>query len=265
VPLLGTLPRIARSGLTQELGGRAPAGGASAAATPSRYAYASEHRLMEHVRMIRTALLQRIADGNERILLVTSALPRTGKTSVALLLARSLAVIGRRVLLVETDLRRPTLGDRLGLTTSKGLYALLTKSAEEHQVILASGAVNLDVVLAGAVPESFDPELLATDYFKDCLRRWRERYDFVLLDSPPVLAVADPQVMAGMADGVILVLKVSYDRRTEAVDAYHQLLGAGANVLGTVVIGGEEGGGYNNRYRYYYVYGYRPKSETQGS
>jgi Mrp family chromosome partitioning ATPase len=129
-------------------------------------------------------------------------------------------------------------------------------------VILASGAVNLDVILAGAVPETFDPELLAANVFKDCLRRWRERYDFVLLDSPPVLAVADPQVMAGMADGVIMVLKVSYDRRTEAVDAYNQLLAAGANVLGTVVIGGDEASGYSNRYRYYYVYGYRPKSDS---
>ena len=264
VPHLGMLPYVRRANLPRELGGASQTGGDSWAKASKQYAYASQHRLMEHVRMIRTKLLERVGHGKERIVLVTSAMASTGKTSVALLLARSLAVVGHRVLLVEGDVRRPALAVRLGLTTQDGLYSLLTKSIDEHQAILASGVVNLDLVLAGEVPESFDPELLAVGVFTECLRRWRERYDFVLLDSPPVLAVADAQILAGLADGVIMVLRASHDRRVEAAEAYGQLVAVGARVLGTVLIGGGEGDGYPYGY-YYNSYGYRPKTEPQGS
>ena len=125
VPVLGMVPYVRKASLPHELGGAAQTGGDSWQKASKKYTYASDHRLMEHVRMIRTTLLERVAHGEERVILVTSALPSTGKTSMALLLARSLAVVGRRVLLVEADVRRPALADRLGATTETGLYSLL--------------------------------------------------------------------------------------------------------------------------------------------
>ncbi len=103
VPHLGTLPYLRKANLPRELGGTGQTGTDGWAKASKQYNYASDHRLMEHVRMIRTTLLERLAHGQERIILLTSALPSTGKTSVSLLLARSLAVVGRRVLLVEGD------------------------------------------------------------------------------------------------------------------------------------------------------------------
>lgn len=260
VPFLGLLPMVPDRSRPREIGGQAAdlamIRKGSAAHELGTY---TRHALMESMRMVRTALLERLSQTGEQTILITSALPSTGKTSVALLLAKSLAVVGKRVLLVEGDLRRPALSVRLGLKPESGLAALLNGEANESQTIIPSGTTNLDVLLAGEVPEDFDPELLANGVFAGCVERWKEHYDYILLDSPPVLPVADAQVLASLADGTLMVMRASHDRREEASDAYAQLNSAGGRLLGTVLIGGQagqEGGGeYGHYYRYYRSYG----------
>jgi capsular exopolysaccharide synthesis family protein len=199
---------------------------------------------MECVRMIRTALLERVRGTGSRVVLITSSNSRAGKTSVALALARSLADLGKKTLLVEADLRRPTLHERLGLQDNAGLAALLTKSARDSEVMLRTGDRKPDIILAGELPPGFDPELLADGVFAACLTRWRKSYDFVLLDSPPVLPVADARILARQADGTIMILRASHCRRTEVLQAQADLGAVGCRLLGTVLVGGTAGSQY---------------------
>lgn len=203
-------------------------------------------------------------------MLITSSLPGTGKTSVSLLLAKSLAVVGKKVLLVEGDLRRPTLAERMKLTTNEGLASVLSGGRDDREAILNSGLSNLDVLPAGSIPENFNTELLANGVFENCVEAWKRRYDFVLIDSPPLLPVADAQILAGHAEGTVMVLRSSHDRKKEAADAFAQLKAAGGNLIGTVLIGGRfsqrDGDGYT--YDYYYYKNpqtYRTSAEDKGA
>jgi capsular exopolysaccharide synthesis family protein len=153
---------------------------------------------------------------------------------VAVLLARSLAQLGKRTLLVEADLRRPALSQNLKLDSRAGLAALLAGTVDEKNVLVPTDLENLDLVPAGARPGEFNAELLANGVFTDCLERWRKAYDFVLLDSPPVPVVADARILAAHADGTILVLRSAHCRRTEVMRAYLDLQAGGSSLLGTI-------------------------------
>lgn len=193
--------------------------------------------LMESVRMVRTALLERLDQDTSNVVLVTSASSRAGKTSFAVLLARSLAMLGRRTLLVEADLRRPSLAQRLSLDSESGLAALLMGSTADESVIVRSSVDKLDILVAGELPEHFSAELLANGVLSRCLGRWKESYDFVLLDSPPVLPVADARILSSQADGTILVLRSSHCRRAEVAQACTDLTDAGGRLVGAVLVG----------------------------
>lgn len=193
--------------------------------------------LLEGTRMVRTALLRRIAGTGKQVILVTSPSTDDGKTSLALLLARSLASLGKRTLLVEGDFRRPALSRRLKLESKVGLASLLLGIAKEERAILSTGTAGFDVLLVGERPVDFDPELLANGVFASCLSRWKKRYDYILVDSSPVLPVADARIVAGQADGTIMVLRASRSRRAEVVQAYADLSATGGSLLGTVLVG----------------------------
>ncbi len=249
-PFLGLLPKLPSIYLPTELGGQFLQPSADGAVNPRLL-------LMENMRMIRTTLLERVGRTNERVMLITSSLPHTGKTSVALLLAQSLAVVGKRVLLVEADLRRPVLGQRLGIDAQNGLAALLAGKATDDEVVIRGRTTRFDLVPAGVLPFDFDPELMANGVFNACMARWREVYDFVLLDSPPLLRVADAQILAGSVDGTIMVLRSSHDRRAETMQAFAQLNAVGGTLIGTVLIGGQFGRGHErDGYGYGYDYSY---------
>lgn len=208
--------------------------------------------VMERVRIVRTAMLERLRDSRNSVILITSSSARAGKTSVAVLLARSLAQLGKRTLLVEADLRRPALSQNLGLDSRAGLSALLAGSLDDTDALVPTDLENLDIVPAGRRPDDFNPELLANGVFTACLDRWRKTYDIVLLDSPPVPAVADARILAAHADGTILVLRSAHCRRAEVMRAYLDLQAAGTTLLGTVLVGGPA----SNQYGYYGYSGY---------
>jgi polysaccharide biosynthesis transport protein len=225
--------------------------------------------LNEGIRMVRTPLLQRmdraaavsrkagIAPGS--IVLITSAGPGDGKTTVSVLLARSLANCGRRVLLVDADLRNPSLAGLLNLESQRGLMDVLVgeKSQQEHY-IQRTDVERLSVLPAGNVTAMADPELIANGKFSAAMNRWREQYDVVLLDSPPVLPVADARILACAADGVVLVVRARQNQREEVIEAVHHLESAGGSLWGTVLISaGSRQYGYGSKYSYGYGYGAR--------
>lgn len=208
--------------------------------------------ILESMRMVRTALLERVEPGRDQIILVTSSSSGVGKTTVATLLASSLARLGKRTLLVDADLRTATLSRRLATDKSKGLACLLTNEATDEDVIVPGPVPKLDLVPAGQALDQFDPELLANGQFSASLNRWRKNYDFILLDSSPVLPVADARILASQADGTLMVLRSSHCRRTDVTRAYADLGAAGGKLLGTVLVGVRR----DEAYGYTYGYGY---------
>lgn len=208
--------------------------------------------LQECMRMVRTALLERLDGGRLRSVMITSASSSAGKTTVAIELAKSFAHLGKRTLLVEADLRRPTLAKRIGLDNPNGLCALLSGESEESSVITPTGTPNLDVIFAGKRPPVLNPEMLANGVFGTCLTRWKKKYDIVLLDCPPILPVADSRILARLVDGAIMVSRSSHCRRTDVIQACADLTAAGGPLLGSVLVGVRPGAGYGYHYEYNY-------------
>lgn len=204
--------------------------------------------LQESMRMVRTALLDRVAGQASSAVVITSPGARAGKTSVAILLAKSLANVGKRVLLVDGDLRRANLSERLSLSDSVGLTDVLSGNATLEAACRSDRLPSVDVMSAGTEAHRADTELLANGAFRKCVNEWKTKYDFVILDSPPVLPVADARILASQVDGVILALRAAHCRRADAIDALNQLNAVGSKTLGTVLVGADQEAGYHRDY-----------------
>ncbi|HWL94641.1 MAG TPA: polysaccharide biosynthesis tyrosine autokinase [Phycisphaerae bacterium] len=201
----------------------------------------------ENIRIIRTMLLQRVAEHSAVVL--TSPEPNSGKTSVAVLLARSLAAMGKRVLLVDVDMLHPSVTQLYKASNSAGVRDVLTGKATDDEAIMESELPNLHVLPIGKRGSTPDHDILARSSFGEALERWKSGYDMVLLDSPPVLSMADARITAAHADGTVMVLRSSGSNREDAVEAFTTLSNAGARLLGTLLVGVNRGSAY---YPYYY-------------
>lgn len=222
----------------------------------------NDPRAVESMRMVRTALLGRLQGTDKRVVLITGSTSSVGKTSVAIGLARSLAHLGKRTLLVEGDLHKPVLAERLGIESKVGLAAILAGQATHEQAVKSTDQHKLEVIVAGEIPPEYHSELLANGVFAERLARWKKDYDFVLVDSPPVLPVVDARILAGHADGTIMVLRASQSLRADVVQAYDDLTAAGARVLGTVLVGCRSSSRYGYGYGQY-GYGSGPSSAAR--
>lgn len=192
------------------------------------------------------------------VILVTSALSGEGKTTVSTNLAIALARSHKRVLLVDTDLRRPSVHRALRLTATAGLGAILKKSAAFEEVVIGCAQVpNLFVLPVGPVNLPDDAELLVSG-FKDLVAKWREEFDHVILDTPPVLAVTDAVRMSVEADSVILVVRAGQAMKDEFLRAQDLLLKVNARLSGFVLNGGDLG---SSNLGYYY--GYYSEGQTK--
>ena len=214
---------------------------------------------LESVRMIRTALLNRLNGAHGVVVQITSATLGSGKSTLAGSLARSLAQGGKKVLLVDTDLRRPTLAERFEINPSPGLRDVLADPESESASIRPTNTPGLSVLPAGAIANHAVRELLANGLFSGLLSRWRERYDVVLLDGAPLLGPADAAILAGGVDGTILVVREKHCHREAVIEALAVLSAAGGRLFGTVFVGSE------NTRRYGYGYGYGEEFDTDPS
>ena len=210
----------------------------------------------EHYRMLRTSLLERLPVERGSILLITSAGPGAGKTTVTENLGRSFAQCGKRVLMIDGDLRRQTLCTRLKVRNTPGLVEVLQKSASDADAIIKRGAGEADVLPAGQLDSVQNSELLVSRAFRDLLQRWREKYDIVIVDAPPLLPVADARIMATCADGALMVVREGHCRRSEVTHAVAMLTQATRRFLGTVFLGANRSQNYPSYYSTYYGYGY---------
>ncbi len=207
--------------------------------------------LNEGIRMVRTPLLQRMGKRHGSMVLITSAGMGEGKTTTAVMLARSLAQCGKKVLLVDADLRNPSVSRHLGISSKVGLVECLAGQAEDSEAIIQTDTPRLSVLAGLRSEQGIDPELIANGAFSAAIARWRKKYEVVLLDSSPVLPVADARILAHHADGTILVVWAERTRRDDVVEALTHLESAGGKLWGTVFVGSRR-----RDYGYSYDYGY---------
>lgn len=185
------------------------------------------------------------------VILVTSALPGEGKTTVSTNLAIALARLHKRVLLVDTDLRRPSIQRAMRLTCEAGLGALLRKSATFDETVIGCADIpNLFVLPAGPVSLPDDTELLVSD-FKGLVENWRKQFDHIIIDTPPVLAMTDAVRMSVEADSVILVVRAGQLSKKDFLRAQDLLLKVNARLTGFVLNGADLS---SSDFRYYYGY-----------
>jgi capsular exopolysaccharide synthesis family protein len=190
--------------------------------------------LAEAFQVLRTGLQFVAVDVKPRVLMVTSATQGEGKTSTALHLAGALARTGQRVLLVEVDLRRPGLSERLDLVEGVGLTNVLAGTAQLDDVLQSLGGDRqFDVLGAGPRPPS-PSDLLASQAMTSLLAVLRDRWDVVILDAPPLLPVADAAALSALADGVLLCIRWGATNESDVERAHALLERSGARTLGAV-------------------------------
>jgi capsular exopolysaccharide synthesis family protein len=206
-------------------------------------------RTVEDYRCLRTNLQRLDEAQTPRVIMVSSAGPSEGKTTAVLNLAIALAEGGRRVTVVEADLRSPRITDYLGMVGDVGLTDVLTGRAELDDGLQRYGSGRMYVVAAGPVPSN-PGELLASSQMAAVLVKLRGQSDVVLVDAPPVLSVADATDLSIMADGVLLVVRYGGTRKDQLVAAAATLERAGATMLGVILNFVPSSGGSAPRYRY---------------
>ncbi|CAB3778392.1 Tyrosine-protein kinase wzc [Pararobbsia alpina] len=214
---------------------------------------------VEALRNFRTALQFGLADAPNRVVALTGPGPSVGKSFLAVNLAVLMAEAGKRVLLVDADLRRGHLGDYFGRRGGRGLSELLSGQIDPHEALVTTGMQNLHFIGSGAHPPN-PSELLMTPRLRQCLEELETDYDIILIDTPPVLAVTDASLIAHIAGMTVMVLRSGAHTEREIAESLKRLDRAGARVLGGVfnaVPGNRGQHGYEYAYTYQYHAGPR--------
>jgi polysaccharide biosynthesis transport protein len=189
---------------------------------------------------ITSILLSRVNGVSPRVILVTSPRPKAGKTTTVANLGISLAEIGRRVLLIDGDLRRPRLGKLFGLQFATGLSDALIDGGSGtitlDSVIRTSPVPGLSVLPGGSEPANIS-KLLHSTYLDSLIETARSEYDFVLIDSPPMMGMADARLLSRNADGVILISRAGETSPEQLGEARERLADDGTPVIGTILNG----------------------------
>lgn len=188
----------------------------------------------EAYRALRTSLLLSTADTPPKVILVTSGQSGEGKTTTALNTAISLTQLGARVLIIDCDLRRPTIHKRLDVSHVNGLSNYLAMSCEIESVIQELSIQNLSVIPSGPIPPN-PAELLSSRKMRDMLDLLRRSYDHIILDSPPVVNVTDPIILSTIADGTIFVIRSGSTTREMVKRSRQELLNVKSKIFGVVL------------------------------
>ena len=267
LPALGVLPAFARevAGATGEENDEALTSAIKDG--PTAPAIQASSATMEAFRSLRTSILLS-ASPVPKTILITSAMPGEGKTTTTVNLGAALASLGSRILIVDCDMRRPACHRSAGVPNKPGFVQCLTGHVELAEAILpVPGVAGLSVIPCGPIPPN-PAEVLSSPVTAELLQRLRGEFDFVLVDSPPLLSVADSRILATATDAVVLVVR-AYSTPYEAVRRARTLLyGAGARILGVALNDVDvrrDGYAYNHYYRYGYGYGYGYGQKSDGN
>ncbi len=208
--------------------------------------------LAEAFRSLRTSVLLSAAGQPPRSLLVSSAQPGEGKTTISANLAISLAQLGQRVLLIDCDLRRPSVHRAFQIQGGLGVVSYLAGQQDWRAAVEKTSLSGLDVLVSGPVPPN-PAELLSSDRMQKLIQEALEDYKFVLVDSPPLLNVSDSRILATLVEGVVLVVKGGETPRELARRAHAYISDVGARVIGAVLNNIDL---HRDEYSYYRSYSY---------
>ncbi|MCM3673368.1 CpsD/CapB family tyrosine-protein kinase [Peribacillus simplex] len=203
--------------------------------------------ITEQYRLIRTNIQFSSVDKEIKTIVVTSSEPNDGKSTTAANLAIVLAQEEKKVLLVDADLRKPSVHYAFNLSNIHGLTSVLTKKMDLRKTILNSNVSNLDILTSGPIPPN-PSELLNSKAIETAIDELKGMYDYIIFDTPPVLVVPDSQIVSNKCDGVIMVVASGKTNKQSAVKAKELLVKANTSLLGVVLNGVETD---NSNYYYY--------------
>ncbi|MFS1511119.1 CpsD/CapB family tyrosine-protein kinase [Chengkuizengella sp. SCS-71B] len=190
--------------------------------------------ISEQYRTIRTNIQFAAVDQNIKSIVVTSSTPAEGKSTTTANLAIVFAQQGKRVLLVDADLRKPTMHYTFQLFNTFGLTNVLASQAAINGVMSETEIEHLSVITSGPIPPN-PAEMLGSNAMRQFVEEAKKKFDIVLFDSPPVLAVTDAQILGDLCDGVILVVESGGTEVEAALKSKERLLQANTKILGTVL------------------------------
>lgn len=236
VPLLGSTPKVEAGDVHGALG-------------------QSKSALSEAYFSILTAIQFSTSHGTPSSLLLTSTQPREGKTTTAIALAQGLASVGARVLLIDGDMRNPSLHRFIGAPLRGGLSNLLTGDGDIASFVQESSTPNLWVMTSGQIPPN-PAELLATETIGQVIEAATKLYDHVVVDGPPILGLADAPLLSRAVEGTVFVVESTRTRATQARHAIERLLAVRGNVIGAILSKFDmQNAGYGYGYGYDYQHG----------
>lgn len=240
LPVLGIIPKLVKE-------------------TPQQASRDLRSAFSESYRSVRTALQFSTDHGVPRVLLITSSGPGEGKSTSALALARNFAQMGKKVLLVEADLRNPSLHKSMGLHSAIGLSNLLVGGHSVSDAVMETDEPRLKVILAGPLPPN-PAELLSGSKLVSLLTVASEHYDQVIIDGPPVMGIADIPILANVAEGTLMVVHSGKTKIGTAQTALKRMQMARARIVGCLLTQYDARvAGYGYSYQGYYGYGAQPQ------
>jgi capsular exopolysaccharide synthesis family protein len=213
--------------------------------------------ISESYAALRASLDLATSTGAPRSMLVTSSRQSEGKSTSAYAIARNFAMIGRRVLLIDADLRKPSLHRMMGVSNSSGLTHVLTRHRSFDEVVQPTDHPNLVFIPSGPLPPN-PAELLSGSLFPQLLDQVVGQFDMIVVDGPPVLGLADSILLAADVEATVFVVEANGSHRGHAKAALRRLFAANHNILGAVLTKFDArkiGYGYGSGYSYYYSYG----------
>jgi succinoglycan biosynthesis transport protein ExoP len=217
--------------------------------------------LSEAYYAIRTALELSSASGLPRTMMFTSSAASEGKSTSSFAIARDFAKVGRKVLLIDADLRKPTQDKLTGVPNKLGLANLLAKQSSRAEVTQPTSFAGLDVIPTGPLPMN-PAELLASAGLNGLLHEVSREYDLIVIDAPPVMGLADAPTLAAFAEATVMVVEANRAHRGQAKTSVRRLRAARANILGGILTKYDVrmmGYGAGGNYGYGYGYGYGSK------
>jgi polysaccharide biosynthesis transport protein len=271
LPALGVIPTIGSSSSLRRL----PAKGAESAAgdgnqlspalTSQLMTLDNQSTVAEAYRALRTSLLLSSAGHPPKTILVTSGRPGEGKTTTAVNTAISLAQLGASVLIIDCDLRRPKVHKVFGVNHLHGLSTYLSRDVEIESLVQPLPIPNLSLLPCGPIPPN-PAELISSEKMRDMMDLLTQRYDHIVIDSPPLINVTDPVILSTMVDGVIMVVHAGKSTRDVVRRASQELTGIGAKVFGVVLNNVNlQREGYDEYYYQRYYSTYSSDSPTERS
>jgi capsular exopolysaccharide synthesis family protein len=191
-------------------------------------------QVAEQFRTLRTNIRYSSLGNEIKSIVVTSSMPNEGKSTIISNLAVAMANAGKRVIIVDCDLRKPTIHKRFSISNSQGLTNILVQDKKKTEIMIVTDVPNLYIIPSGPIPPN-PSELLGSMAMKDTLEELTRIFDMVLIDTPPVLNISDAQILSALSQGTIIVASYGKSEKKTLLNAKENIEKVGGKILGVVI------------------------------